>query len=146
MFKLFCVCFRIYKFIPLFFVILPFHADARFVELTTQFRPCHDFFSIICKSWHWHWNWYYKRQYLLFHNAYGPQEWWLMMKRPHQQSHVVTWQIKSVMSPLSLVIWTPNVAGWWLKMREHHALWSRDHVTNNKTLYLHFHKAHGPQT
>ena len=73
------------------------------------------------------------------------KRWWLMMKRPHQQSHVVTWQIKSVISPLSQVLWTPNVAGWWLKMREHHALWSRDHVTNNKTYISTFTRPMAPK-
>ena len=46
------------------------------------------------------------------------------------------------------VLWTPNLAGWSLRMRGPHpqsnvTLRYRGHVTSKKTLYLHFHKACG---
>ena len=37
---------------------------------------------------------------------------------------------------------TPNLAGWWLRMRGS-TTWSCD---KSKTLYLHIRKAYGPQT
>ena len=53
--------------------------------------------------------------------------------------HVVTWQIKNAISLLSQGLWTPDLAGWWLRMREIHprshvTLQLRDHVTNQKYL------------
>ena len=65
-------------------------------------------------------------------------------------NHVVAWQIKNVISSLSEGLWTPNLAGWWLRMRRLHQqshviLWHRGHVAIKKT-YLQFHNAHGPQT
>ena len=33
---------------------------------------------------------------------------------------VITWQLKNVIFPLSEGLCTPNVAGWWLRMREPH--------------------------
>ena len=64
-------------------------------------------------------------------------------------NHVVTWQIENVIFPVTQRLWTPNLAGWWLRMRGHHL---QNHVTHRsrgqvsiKTFYLYIHKAHGPQ-
>ena len=50
---------------------------------------------------------------------------------------VVTWQIGNVISPLPHALRTPNLAGWWLRMKEPHpkshvTLQYRSHVTNKK--------------
>ena len=50
---------------------------------------------------------------------------------------MVTWQIKDVISPLSHGLWTPNLAGWWLRMRgphtqSHVTFWCHGHETNKK--------------
>ena len=55
--------------------------------------------------------------------------------------HVVTWQIKDVISPLSQSLWTPNLDGLWLKMRGSHpqshvTLRYRGHVTNKKHISI----------
>ena len=44
--------------------------------------------------------------------------------------HVVTWQIKEVIFPLSQGLWTPSLAGWWLRMTEPHpqVTWNINHV------------------
>ena len=62
---------------------------------------------------------------------------------------VVTWQIKKVIFPLSYIIWTPNVAGWWLRIKESHpqshvTLRLCGQVTNQKYFVLNFtrHKVH----
>ena len=61
--------------------------------------------------------------------------WWLRMKEPQPQvrwhiDHMVTWQIKDIISPLSQGLWIPNLAGWGLKMKEPHpqVRWHIDHV------------------
>ena len=51
--------------------------------------------------------------------------------------HVVTWQIKNVISPLSQGLWTPHLAEWCLRMRKPHpqshvTLRHRGHLTNKK--------------
>ena len=56
-------------------------------------------------------------------------------------------KIKNVISPLSQGLWTPNLAGWGLRMRglhpqSHEILRYRGHVTNA----LHFHEDYLPQT
>ena len=45
-------------------------------------------------------------------------------------NHVVRWQIKNVVSPLSQGLWTPNLAGWCLRMRglHHNVTWHFDVV------------------
>ena len=50
---------------------------------------------------------------------------------------LVTWQKKNVISLFSQGLWTPKLAGWWLRMRgthlqSHVALQYRGHVTNKK--------------
>ena len=62
---------------------------------------------------------------------------------------VVTWQIKNVIFPLSYMLRTPNLAGWWLRIRETHlqshvTLLLCVHVTNQKYFVLNFtrHKVH----
>ena len=52
-------------------------------------------------------------------------------------NHVVIWQMKNVLSPLSQGLWTPNLAGWRLRMREPHLQnhvthWPLGHATNQK--------------
>ena len=37
------------------------------------------------------------------------------------------WQIKDAISPLSQGLWTPNLAGWWFRMKEPHP---QSHVTH----------------
>ena len=63
---------------------------------------------------------------------------------------VITWQIKNITFPFSQGLWTPNLAGWWLRMRGPHLqshvtlqLWSSD---KSKIFNLHFRKAQGRQT
>ena len=63
-------------------------------------------------------------------------------------NHVFTWQIKNI-SLLSQDLWTPNLAGWWLRMREIHlqshvTLRLCGHVTNQKYFVFTFtrHKVH----
>ena len=51
--------------------------------------------------------------------------------------HVVLWQIINVVSPLSQGLWTPNLAGWYLRMRGPHpqchvTLQHCGHLTNKK--------------
>ena len=51
--------------------------------------------------------------------------------------HVVTWQIKDVILPLSQGLWILNLAGWWQTMKgphpqNHVTHWSSGHVTNQK--------------
>ena len=46
---------------------------------------------------------------------------------------MVTWQIKNVISPLSQGLWTPNVAGWWLRMRGLHL---QSHVTHQSRAHV----------
>ena len=43
---------------------------------------------------------------------------------------MVTWQIKGVIFPLSQDLWTPQLPGWWLRMREPYpqVTWHIDHV------------------
>ena len=45
-------------------------------------------------------------------------------------------------------LWAPNLAGWWFRMRELHPQSHVDIVVTwqIKKLYIHFHKAYGPQT
>ena len=59
----------------------------------------------------------------------------------------VKWQIKKVISPLLQCLCTPNLAGWWLRMRGPHLQSHVNHVVTCqvKTLYLHIHKACGVQ-
>ena len=50
---------------------------------------------------------------------------------------MVTWLIKNVISPLSQGLWTPNLVGWWFRMRKIHpsscmTLQLCGHVTNEK--------------
>ena len=47
---------------------------------------------------------------------------------------MVTWQIKEVIFPLSQGLWTPNLSGWWLRMRESHpqVTWHIDHVVTGQ--------------
>ena len=47
---------------------------------------------------------------------------------------VITWQIKNVISPLLQDLWIPNVAVWWLRIREphHQVSWHIDHVVRWK--------------
>ena len=40
--------------------------------------------------------------------------WWPRMRESHSNSHVVTWQIKDIISPLSRGLWIQNLAGHWL--------------------------------
>ena len=55
-------------------------------------------------------------------------------------SHEVTWQIKSLISPITKSLWPPNLTGRWLMMRKlfHNVTWPSDyvvtwsHVTNAK--------------
>ena len=44
-------------------------------------------------------------------------------------------------------IWTPNLPGWWLRMREPHPQIHETHESRGYlvTLYFHIHKVHGPQ-
>ena len=86
-----------------------------------------------------------KRLYLHFHKAHSPQTYqggdsgW----RDHNSKvtryfdRVVTWQIKVFISLLAQGLWTPNLAGWWHRVRgthpqSHLTLWLCDHVTNQK--------------
>ena len=79
-------------------------------------------------NWNWNWNWHYKRHYFQFDKAYGPQTWqghdlgWgdLIHKVTWHLDIVVKWQIKNIRSPFPQDLWTPNLAGWWLRMREPH--------------------------
>ena len=101
----------------------------------------------ICKPrhWNWNWNWYYKRYYFQLHKAYKHQTYHggdLGWGDPTHQvtwhfDIVVTWQIKNVISPPSLDLWTPNLPKWWVRMRGPHLQrhvthrpWG--HVTNQK--------------
>ena len=96
-------------------------------------------------KWNWNWNWYHKRHYFDFHKAYGPQTYQGGDLGWEDSTHkvmwhfdlVVTWRIKNVISPLSQGLWTQNVAGWWLRMRETHPQshvthQPRGHVTNQR--------------
>ena len=98
-------------------------------------------FKGICKprhwnwNWNWNWNWYYKRHYFELHNAYGPhtlQAGDLGWEDPiHKITRlfdiVVTWKMKSVISPFSQGLCTPNLGEWWLRMRESHP---QSHMTH----------------
>ena len=87
-------------------------------------------------NWNWTWNWFYKRHYFQFHKAYGYQIWQGVDLGWGDPTHKVTWhfdivvmwQIKSVISPLSQGLWTPNLSLWWLRMKEPHL---RSHVTHH---------------
>ena len=66
-------------------------------------------------------------------------------------NHVVIWQMKNVLSPLSQGLWTPNLAGCWLRMRGPHPQshvmhQSRGHVTNQKRFMSTFTKFMSPKT
>ena len=87
----------------------------------------------------------WKTLYLHFHKASGSQilqsgdlGWgnpthkvrWYM-------NYVVTWEFKDVLAPLSKGLWTPNLADWWLRMRDPHPQSHvvhepRGHVTNQR--------------
>ena len=69
----------------------------------------------ICKPrhWNWNWKWYYKRHYFQFHKDLTHNVKWLF-------DIVVTSEIKNVISPLSQGLYTPDLAGWWFRMREPH--------------------------
>ena len=54
--------------------------------------------------------------------------------------HVVTWQIKNVVSLLSQGLWIPNLTGWWLMMggphsQNHVAIPYRGHVIIKKAIF-----------
>ena len=56
---------------------------------------------------------------------------------------VVTWQIKNILSRLSQGIYTPNLAGWWLRMRKPHPQshvthWPLNHVTTQRRYIITF--------
>ena len=46
---------------------------------------------------------------------------------------MITWQIKNVTIPLSQGVWTPDLAAWWLRMREPHP---QSHVTHEPSGYV----------
>ena len=59
--------------------------------------------------------------------------------------------LQTPLFPVSYGLWTPNFAEWWLRMRAKWSTKPRDTSISwspdkSKTLYLHFHKAYGPQT
>ena len=104
------------------------------------------------QHWNWNWNWnsYYKGHYFPFHKAYGvltEQDGGLVWEDTiHRVTWhfdiVVTWLIKKVISQFSQGLWTPNLAGWLLRMRRLHlqchvTLQHRDDVTNEKC-YIYF--------
>ena len=54
--------------------------------------------------------------------------------------------IQTPLFPILLSLWTPNLAGWWFRMKGIHLTHrSCGHVSGQETLYLHIHKVHSPQ-
>ena len=65
-----------------------------------------------------------KTLYLYFHKAYGPKlaNWWFSMRRRYPQSHMTLQYCghvtnKNIIFWLSQGLWTPNLAGWKLRIR-----------------------------
>ena len=62
---------------------------------------------------------------------------------------VVTWLIKTGISPLSQDLWTPNLAVWWLRIsphpQSHVTLQYRGHVTNKKRYVFTFTRPTNPK-
>ena len=83
-----------------------------------------------------------KTLFLQIYKAYAPHIYQGEDEGPHEQSHVthqhvVNGQIKNVIVPFSQGLWTPNLAGWSLRMRgpqlqSHVTHQPRGHVTNQK--------------
>ena len=87
----------------------------------------------------------FKTRYFLFCKVHGHQTWHgsgLWSGNSSMISHDplimlsrgVTWQIKSLISPIAQDLWTLNLRGWWLTMRgtnpwRHMTLWTRVHVS-----------------
>ena len=58
--------------------------------------------------------------------------WWFRMREAHPQAtwhikHVVMWQVKDVVSPLSQGLWIPKLARWGLRLKGPHP---QSHVTH----------------
>ena len=65
----------------------------------------------------------------------------------------ITWQTRSIISPLPQCLWPPNLVGWWLTLRFSYT-WSQKTLSTRafkklcdklKPLYLHYHNAYGYQ-
>ena len=97
--------------------------------------------------------------------AIATKLWWmvtwfngLLPKNSHEcfitWSSDITWQTKSIISPLPQCLWKPNWLRWWLIWRVYKpesqiVLWSHGLARSRdkwKPLYLHYQSAYGNQT
>ena len=96
-----------------------------------------------------------KTLYLHYHNVYshqtwqvGSSPWWASIQKSHDplitSSYDITWKDKTIISPVSQCLWSPNLVGWWLILiyvylnhratqRSDHIL--QTHVTNENHIY-----------
>ena len=66
----------------------------------------------------------------------------------------VTWQTKTIISPIPQCLWPPNLLGWWLTLscsdpQSYSTLWSHDSAKSRdkqKLSYIHYYKAYNHQT
>ena len=76
------------------------------------------------------------------------------MNFDHMVNCKITWQTKTIISPIPQRLHPPNLTGWWLTIRNsrsesHKTLWPCDIPRsrgNLKSLYLRYHSAHDNQT